>query len=191
MTSLSVVVAAISINDPLLTLVALGMLAEAISYSLWLKTIPFLGNISVAFQVACAFAYGVFMAGGQVHQEIPILSGIFLGYLNFELAKTASDRWHDQLFIKTAATTLRPKGMWMLLVGLSLAHLSLMFAFALANADPSRSVALLGLPTVPLLGYLLYARKSHDTDSIERSIQISKKTFVPVLLILLLQGWLV
>jgi len=167
---------------------AVFMLAVAFLYSIVLKGVPLVGNLSVALDVALVLLLAAMAADRLTSSMVWVGLVIMNSYLIYEFAKTARDRWHDRLFVKTAAVRWKNDTVWRIFVALVTIHLVLVgSAIAFLRLDPRLLVAL-ALPIVPFAAYGYAHRADRDLDRVGSTVRASKLLFVPTLLAMAL--WL-
>ena len=178
-----VVLLSVAVLSPPMLAFALLMLATAYAYSYALKGVPLLGNLAVAFQVAAVPYFGGMSTGAPRSDALAFSVGLFGAFVVFEVAKTASDRWYDQLGIRTIATVLSSRGVAMVLLGVSMLN-ALVLGFMVDRGSLTAATALLLMvPLTPILWFSLLAvfgRRS--LDGIEQHVWLSKALYVAALL---------
>ncbi len=161
--------------------VAVGMLALAFLYSVVLKSVPLVGNLGVALEVALVLGLAALATGGVTPEVGALALVIFVSYLVYEYAKTARDRWHDVLFVKTAATAWRGSLVWRFFVGLLVLDAVVLSAAAVSGSVEGRVLVALALPVLPFVWFAMASRHEKNLDGIGPTAQAAKLLFVPAL----------
>lgn len=156
----------------------------AYAYSFWLKRIPLVGNLTVAAEVAAVPIFAGY-AAGTTNTKVSALSvPLFLGFLLFELAKTASDRWYDQIEINTLATAISAESYRRLMIVLTAVTCVSTGVLASLQILPIVAAILL-VPVAPIAAFLATMRRRGATlDSIESAVWLSKSLFVLALAVI-------
>ena len=122
-------------------------------YTVRLKGMPFIGNLSVGLLAGSTFLFGASARGDPTRATVVGSVLITVAFLCFELAKTIEDADADAAVgLTTAAHVLSPRGQrWAILtVGTVYCGIVIALGVAYESAD---SYWLVILPVLPLLGY--------------------------------------
>lgn len=171
-------------------LVGLVLLGMAFLYSARLKRVPVFGHVVVAVSTASAVLFGASLSGPLRSPVIIVASQVFCAILLLELAKSASDAWHDRLKLRTLASTLTARSMWIVL--LLAQSLALVVSFPLAATLTSSRLGyalVLGAtiaPQIPVIVHLIRTMRDPNFGLLERYLDVSKYVWMPMLIVWLL-----
>ncbi len=142
---------------------AVGSLAMYISllYNVYLKSLPVVGNLSVAFVVSLAFLYG----SGGYHLERVLPAALLGAYLHFtrEIVKSLQDKEGDHPFRRTVAHVIPERYLRRLVFSLlillpPLTPIPVMLGYSTLYA--LSVLPLVGLPALPAAYFVLRGRYS-------------------------------
>ena len=130
-----------------------GVLLLSTLYSVRLKGIPFLGNLSVAVLAGSTFLFGALARGSPTASTLVGCVLITLAFGCFELAKTIEDADADAAVgLTTAAHVLTPAGQRRTILILATAYCGSVIGLGIAYVAAD-AYWLVIVPVLPLVGY--------------------------------------